>query len=100
MDSNTHSTSAPAGLAALVAELQGLVDQEGVSGLADGALAERVMALRGLLDRLEGHWLQDLADSTAAWLRARLRMSASTAAGLVRTARPCTGDRSPAPPRP
>jgi Domain of unknown function (DUF222)/HNH endonuclease len=103
MDSNTHSTGAPAGLAALVAELQGLVDQEGVGGLADGALAERVMALRGLLDRLEGHWLQDLADldargaagaeqglaaaSTAAWLRHRLRMSAGTAAGLVRTAR-------------
>ncbi|HET9558209.1 MAG TPA: DUF222 domain-containing protein, partial [Actinomycetota bacterium] len=106
MDSNTHSTNqsagGPVGLAALVAELQGLVDQ-GVGGLADGALAERVMALRGLMDRLEGHWLADLADldargaagaehgvpagSTASWLRARLRMSAGTAAGLVRTAR-------------
>ena len=102
MESNTHSVGAPAGLAALVAELQGLVDQ-GVGGLADGALAERVMALRGLLDRLEGHWLADLADldargaagaeqgvqagSTAGWLRARLRMSAGTAASLVRTAR-------------
>jgi hypothetical protein len=86
----------------LVAELQGLVDQ-GVGGLADGALAERVMALRGLLDRLEGHWLEELADldargaagaehglqapSTAAWLRHRLHMGAGTAAGLVRTAR-------------
>ena len=40
MDSNTHSTGAPAGLGALAAELQGLVDQ-GVGGLADGALAER-----------------------------------------------------------
>jgi len=107
MDSNTHSTShsteTPAGLAALVAELQGLVDQEGVGGLADGALAERIMALRGLVDRLEGQWLQDLADldargaagaeqgvpaaSTASWLRARLRMSAGTAASFVRTAR-------------
>jgi hypothetical protein len=107
MDSNTHSTShsteTPAGLSALVAELQGLVDQEGVGGLADGALAERIMALRGLVDRLEGQWLQELADldargaagaeqgvpaaSTASWLRARLRMSAGTAAGLVRTAR-------------
>ena len=106
MDSNTHSTShptgTPAGLAALAAELQGLVDQ-GVGGLADGALAERVMALRGLMDRLQGHWLADLADldargaagaeegvpagSTASWLRARLRMSAGTAASLVRTAR-------------
>jgi hypothetical protein len=106
MDSNTHSTSrsasAPAGLSGLVAELQGLVDQ-GVGGLADGALAERVMALRGLVDRLEGHWLGELADldargaagaeegvpvaSTASWLRARLRMGAGTAASLVRTAR-------------
>ena len=61
------------------------------------------MALRGLMDRLQGHWLADLADldargaagaehgvaaaSTASWLRARLRMSAGTAASLVRTAR-------------
>ena len=65
--------------------------------------AERVMALRGLMDRLEGHWLGELAavdargaagaeqgvqvGSTAAWLRHRLRMGAGTAAGLVRTAR-------------
>jgi hypothetical protein len=106
MDSNIHSTrhstGTPAGLAGLVAELQGLVDQD-LGGLADAVLAERVMALRGLMDRLEGHWLQELADldargaagaehgvqagSTAAWLRCRLRMGAGTAAGLVRTAR-------------
>src|SRR4029453_12760036 len=102
MDSNTYSGSAPTGLTALVAELQGLADQ-GVGGLAEGALAERVLALRGLVDRLEGHWLQDLADldargaagaehglqaaSTAAWLQARLHMGAGTAAGVVRTAR-------------
>jgi hypothetical protein len=102
MDSNTHSTSAPAGLGALAAAVDELADQD-LGGLADGALAERVMALRGLMDRLEGHWLQELADldargaagaeegvaaaSTASWLRARLRMSAGTAAGLVRTAR-------------
>ena len=69
MDSNTHSTShstgTPAGLAALAAELQGLADQ-GAAGLADGALAERVMALRGLMDRLEGQWLADLAAWTPA----------------------------------
>jgi hypothetical protein len=50
MDSNTHSTShsaeTPAGFSALVAELQGLAAQD-VGGLADGALAERVMTLRG-----------------------------------------------------
>jgi hypothetical protein len=60
MDSNTHSVGAPAGLAALVAELQGLADQD-PDRLADGALAERVMTLRGLMDRLQGHWLGELA---------------------------------------
>jgi hypothetical protein len=102
MDSNTHSTSAPAGLSALVAELQDLADQD-LDGLADGACAERLLSLRGLMDRLEGHWLRELAavdargaagdeqgvqaGSTAGWLRARLRMGAGTAASLVRTAR-------------
>jgi hypothetical protein len=64
MDSNTHSTSAPAGLGALAAAVDELADQ-GVGGLADGVLAERVMALRGLMDRLEGHWLGELADLDA-----------------------------------
>jgi Domain of unknown function (DUF222) len=106
MDSNTHSTrhsaETPAGLAGLAAELQGLVAQD-VGGLADGARAERVLVLRGLVDRLEGQWLAELADldargaagaeeglqggSTAAWLRARLRLGAGAAAGWVRTAR-------------
>src|SRR4029453_12551444 len=101
MDSNTHSTSesagTPAGLAGLVAELQGLADQGAGDGLADGALAERVLAMRGLIDRLEGHWLADLAavdargaagadhglqaGATAAWLRHRLRMGAGTLSG-------------------
>jgi Domain of unknown function (DUF222) len=102
MDSNTHSTSAPAGLGALAAVVDELAAQD-LGGLADGVLAERVLALRGLMDRLEGHWLGELADldargaagaeqgvqaaSTASWLRARLRMGSGTAAGLVRTAR-------------
>jgi Domain of unknown function (DUF222) len=106
MDSNTRSTShsagTPAGFPAVVAELQELAAQD-VGGLADGALAERVKALRGLVDRLEGQWLAELADldargaagaedgvqggSTAAWLRHELRLGAGTAAGLVRTAR-------------
>jgi Domain of unknown function (DUF222) len=106
MDSNTYSTrqtvGTSAGLSAVVAELQGLADQA-VGGLSDGARAERLMTLRGLMDRLEGQWLADLADldargaagadqgveagSTAAWLRNRLHMSAGTAASLVRTAR-------------
>jgi hypothetical protein len=60
MDSNTHSVGTPAGLSALVAELQGLADQD-LDGLADGALAERLLVLRGLMDRLEGQWLAELA---------------------------------------
>jgi hypothetical protein len=106
MDSNTHSTrhstGTPAGFSAMVAELQGLADQP-LDGLADTARAERVLQLRGLVDRLEGQWLAELAavdargaagaedgvqaGSTAAWLRNRLRMGAGAAAGFVRTAR-------------
>ena len=102
MDSNTHSGSRADRLGALAAAVDGLVAED-LDGLADAALAERVMALRGLMDRLEGHWLGELADldargaagaeqgaqggSTAAWLRNRLRMGPGTAAGLVRTAR-------------
>ncbi len=69
MDSNTHSTSqptgTPAGLSALVAELQELADQD-PDRLADGARAERVMVLRQLVERLEGHWLAELAAWTPA----------------------------------
>jgi Domain of unknown function (DUF222)/HNH endonuclease len=102
MDSNTHSTSRPDRLAALAAELQGLAAHD-PDRLSDATLAERVRVLRQLAERLEGHWLEELADldargaadaeegvqvgSTAAWLRRRLRMSPSTAAGCVRTAR-------------
>ena len=113
MDSNTHSTSQSAGLAALVAELQELAAQP-LEGLGDGARAERVRGLRGLADRLDGLWLGELAavdargaagaeeglqaGSTAGWLRARLRMGAGAAATAVRTARalfggPLTADR-------
>jgi hypothetical protein len=64
MDSNTHSTSQPAGiptgLAAVVAELQELVDHD-PDRLSDATLAERVRVYRGLMDRLEGHWLAELA---------------------------------------
>ena len=124
MDSNTHSASAPAGtpagLGAGVAELQDLVDQP-LDGQPDAVRADRVMALRGLADRIEGHWLAELADvdargaagaeqgvqapSTAGWLRARLRLSAGAASSLVRTARalyrgPCPPPAKPWPPGP
>ena len=106
MDSNTHSTSQPAGLAAVVAELQELAAQP-LEGLTDGARAERVCRLRGLADRLDGLWLGELAavdargaagaeegpqaGSTASWLRHRLRMGAGAAATAVRTARALFG---------
>src|SRR4029450_10094784 len=106
MDSNVYSTGAPAGLGALAAVVDELAVQD-LDGLGDAVLAERVLELRGLVDRLEGQWLRTLAagdgrgaagadagadhgvpaGSTAAWLRHRLRMGAGTAAGVVRTAR-------------
>jgi hypothetical protein len=102
MDSNTHSASSPDRLPTLAAELQDLAAQP-LDTLTDPGRADRLRTLRGLLDRLEGQWLGELADvdargaagaedgvpapSTAAWLRNRLRMSAATATSLVRTAR-------------
>jgi hypothetical protein len=102
MDSNTHSTGFPDRLAGLAAAVEELAGQD-LDGLSDTALAEQVLGLRRLLDRLEGHWLQQLATvdgrgaagadqdqqvgSTASWRRARLRMAAGAAASSVRTAR-------------
>src|SRR5829696_8338610 len=105
MDSNTHSTQPPRPpsdeLAALAAVADGLATQD-LNRLADTALAAQVLEFRRLLDRLEGHWLHQLAavdgrraagaelgqqaGSTAAWLRNRLRLGAGTASA-VRTAR-------------
>jgi hypothetical protein len=102
MDSNTHSGSRADRLTALAAAVDRLAAQD-LDGLADAVLAEQVLQVRRQLDRLQGQWLRALAavdgrgaagadhgvqaGSTAAWLRHRLRMSAGTAAGLVRTAR-------------
>src|SRR5215207_9093086 len=111
MDSNTHSTQPPGQqpggppprLASLTAAVEELAAQD-LNRLADAALAAQVLELRRLLDRLEGHWLHQLAavdgrgaagaelgqqvGSTAAWLRNRLRLGAGTAASsAVRTAR-------------
>ena len=63
--------------------------------MSDAALAEQVLALRRLMDRLEGYWLHRLAaldgrgaagaedgiqaPSTAGWLRRRLRLGAGAA---------------------
>jgi hypothetical protein len=105
MDSNTHSTEV-ATLTALVAAIDGLAAQD-LNRLTDAVLAEQVVVLPGLVDRLEGQWLQQLAvvdgrgaagadqgqevGSTAAWLRARLRLGAGAAASFVRTARAVFG---------
>ena len=110
MDSNTHSIRPYGGqpevrwdgLAALAEVVEGLAAQD-LDGLSDVVRAERVLELRRLVDRLEGHWLKELAGvdargaagadqdqqvgSTAAWLRNRLRLGASAAAGQVQTAR-------------
>src|ERR671913_951203 len=110
MDSNTHATQSsghqpggqPDWLAALAVVVDGLATQER-DQLPDAVRAERVLELRRLLDRLEGHWLNELADvdargaagaeegeqfgSTAAWLHNRLRLGARTASSAVRTAR-------------
>src|SRR5512132_1478420 len=97
MESNTHSTSHPTRhptrqpdeLAVLATAVEDLAAQD-LDGLMDAVRAERVLELRGLLDRLEGQWLKELAGvdahgaagavqaiqagSTAGWLRARLRI--------------------------
>jgi hypothetical protein len=106
MDSNTDSDCSSDGradrLAALATAVQDLAAQD-LDGLPDATLAEGVLQLRRLVDRLEGHWLKELADldargaagaedgvqagSTAGWLRARLRMGAGAAHSSVRTAR-------------
>jgi hypothetical protein len=102
MDSNMHSTGGPDGLPALVADLQGLAAQPR-DGLTDAALADHARELWGLIDRLEGIWLQELAavdrlgiagadrgevaPSTAEWLSARLGVSSATANSWVRIAR-------------
>jgi Domain of unknown function (DUF222)/HNH endonuclease len=102
MDSNTHSTSRPDRLPALAADLQALAATP-LDQLTDAARVDRLLALQELADRLGGQWLAELAEvdargaagaeegvpapSTAAWLRARLRLSAGAAHSLVRTAR-------------
>jgi hypothetical protein len=60
MDSNTHSALPAEGLATLHAAVADLQARD-LNGLADAAQAQRVLELRGLLDRLEGQWLRALA---------------------------------------
>jgi hypothetical protein len=102
MDSNTCSLDLSDELAALAAAVDRLAARD-LHGLDDAVRADRVLVLRRLVDRLEGHWLKELAaldacgaagaeegvqvGSTAGWLRRRLRIGASAAHSAVRTAR-------------
>jgi hypothetical protein len=114
MDSNTHSTGPSAsqlpgqaagpstGPAGPTAELAELAARD-LTGLPHATPAQRVLELRRQLDRLEGHWLAELAavdargaagaedgipaPSTAGWLRGRLRLGAGAARSAVRTTR-------------
>jgi hypothetical protein len=108
MEPNIHSSVGPGAggrsdwLVSLTAAVDAL-DAEDLTGLPDATLAEQLLELRRLVDRLEGQWRQRLAavdargaagaeqgiqvGSTAAWLRRRLHVGAGAAASLVRTAR-------------
>jgi hypothetical protein len=102
MDPNTYSMPVPAGLGLLTAAVDDLAAQD-LTRLPDGEAARRVLVLRRLVDRLEGQWLRELAgvdgrgaagvehdthaDSTAGWLRGRLRAGHRQASSWVRTAR-------------
>jgi Domain of unknown function (DUF222)/HNH endonuclease len=111
MESNMYSTEdvavEPVGLVPVgLDQLEEAVDQlaaQDLTGLPDGIAAARVLALRRLVDRLEGHWLRELAEvdgrgaagaeddslflCTASWLRRQLRMSKAAAHQAVQTAR-------------
>jgi Domain of unknown function (DUF222) len=102
MDPNTHSMQQPGGLDRLAAVVDQLATED-LARLTDAEAAGRVLVLRRLLDRLEGHWLRELAgvdgrgaagadhgtpaESTAGWLRHRTRMGHTDAHQRVRVAR-------------
>jgi hypothetical protein len=102
MDSNTDSTELPVGLAPLAAAIDALAAED-LTPLPDAQAAARVLVLRGLLERLEGQWLRELAavdargaagaeqgvqaPSTAGWLRRRARLGATDAHQRLRLAR-------------
>jgi hypothetical protein len=102
MESNRSSDVECGGLGRLAAVVEELAAQD-LTRLPDTQAAARVLVLRRLVDRLEGQWLRELAgvdgrgaagteagmaaDSTAAWLRRRLRAGRTQASGWVTTAR-------------
>jgi hypothetical protein len=119
MESNTHSTRRSTKLSDRLASLAAAVDElaaQDLDGLADAALAERVLRLRRLVDRLEGHRLQELAAADArgaagadqgvqappppAGSAPGLRLGPGAASSCVRTARALFRGPSATRPRP
>jgi hypothetical protein len=108
MESNAYSMRESSGLDRLTAVVEELAAED-LSGLSDGVAAARVLALRRLLDRLEGQWLRELAAvdgrgaagadrgvqaaSTAGWLRGRLRAGHPRPAGGCGPRGRCSADR-------
>jgi hypothetical protein len=102
MNPNTHSMQQPRGLELLATAVDQLATED-LAQLPDAQAAQRVLVLRGLIERLEGQFLRELAgvdgrgaagtdhgvpvESTAAWLRARTRMGYPDAHQRVRVAR-------------
>src|SRR5919204_5546763 len=102
MNPNTHSRQQPGGLDRLAAVVDELATED-LDCLTDAEAAQRVLVLRGLIERLEGVWLRELAgvdgrgaagadqgipaESTAGWLRNRTRMGHPDAHQRVRVAR-------------
>jgi Domain of unknown function (DUF222) len=102
MDPNTHSMQQPGGIGLLAAAVDQLATED-PDALPDAEAARRVLVLRGLIERLEGQWLRELAgvdgrgaagadqgipaESTAGWLRHRTRMGHPDAHHRVRVAR-------------
>jgi hypothetical protein len=105
MDSNMHSIEEPLGFGHLAAAIDELAGQD-LAGLPDAEAAARVLVLRGLLERLEGQWLRELAAvdargaagaedgvqavSTAGWLRSRAGWARPTPLSTSGWPGPCT----------
>ena len=111
MSSSQVPGAAVGALAGLAAAVDALAADD-LAALPDAAAAERVLALRALIERAEGEWLRCLAavdargaagaeagarfGSTAGWLRAAARMSPRSAGERVRAARALHRGRLPA----
>ena len=117
MNPNTHSTPPATGLDRLAAAVDQLATED-LDPLPDSEAARRVLVLRRLLERREGHWhwLRELAgvdgrgaagadhgtpaEATAGWLRHRTRMGHPTPTSASGSPAPSIVAPWLAPPRP